>query len=777
MNIQELEYFSFISPGLTLDSTFYESFTYKGKIEPASEGSLNIDIITATDCYLLKIFPKHVIEIISAGDNTFYIKTKSRPTLEQYNSHLRRVPYDIFFFDDDDDLTKLLLPHFLVLKLQIIEKELNDFYIFISSHKIPLVQGWYLTEYWENIPDFTSIMNNSYLNWQTKYSILVLLTNSLMKLEDLNEKNLKIFESYPDYTLANLFYTSTPFSPDFYFPRSTIMRPEHLNSLVKRIYITPTTIILNPPKSETGNRVIRKYNELSDFFLRVNFCEENLEKHVWAGSEEVLERFRKVLDYLDILDCQFEFLGFSNSQIRNHSCWMTMRTSDSWAEQIREELGDFSSCMNIAKYSARLGLCFSETSKTLDIEDNKIIYISDIKRNGYVFSDGIGKISPEYFLQTREILNIKPDEELSAVQIRLGGCKGVLVLAPELDNCIAIRPSMYKFESNDRELEVCTFGKYKPAFLNRQIILLLHSLGVSDKVFLKMQEELIIDAQNTFYREPKSFIAKIKSLGVISDPSKFNTKNSQYTENKNKNQIFFDFTKEIRTRARIPVKESALLMGVLDEYSILLPNQTYIRLSSKGSSTVITGRVVVAKNPCLHPGDIRVLEAVDCPELAHLVNVVVFSQQGQRPLPNMCSGSDLDGDEYFVSWNKNLAPKYTSKPMAYDKEKECPEEINVEKVKDYFIGFMKSEVLGRIANLHLAYADLNGVCSNEALFLAELHSKAVDYPKTGNLVEIPYTYKMKKWPDFMEKKGLPSYESPGIIGKLYRSLKSFNICK
>lgn len=36
-----------------------------------------------------------------------------------------------------------------------------------------------------------------------------------------------------------------------------------------------------------------------------------------------------------------------------------------------------------------------------------------------------------------------------------------------------------------------------------------------------------------------------------------------------------------------------------------------------------------------------------------------------RPHPNECSGSDLDGDLYFVSWDKDLIPPTTDEPMDY----------------------------------------------------------------------------------------------------------------
>lgn len=63
---------------------------------------------------------------------------------------------------------------------------------------------------------------------------------------------------------------------------------------------------------------------------------------------------------------------------------------------------------------------------------------------------------------------------------------------------------------------------------------------------------------------------------------------------------------------------------------------------------VVVGKIVVTKNPCHHPGDLRTFEAVDVPKLRHLVDCIVFPQQGERPHPNEISGSDLDGNNAFI---------------------------------------------------------------------------------------------------------------------------------
>ena len=60
---------------------------------------------------------------------------------------------------------------------------------------------------------------------------------------------------------------------------------------------------------------------------------------------------------------------------------------------------------------------------------------------------------------------------------------------------------------------------------------------------------------------------------------------------------------------------------------------------NKNKRIVLRGPVVVTRNPCLHPGDVRQLEAIDVPGLCHLVDCVVFPRQGSRPHPNEMAGN------------------------------------------------------------------------------------------------------------------------------------------
>jgi RNA-dependent RNA polymerase len=104
---------------------------------------------------------------------------------------------------------------------------------------------------------------------------------------------------------------------------------------------------------------------------------------------------------------------------------------------------------------------------------------------------------------------------------------------------------------------------------------------------------------------------------------------------------------------------------------VLEEDEVYLSYLMDNSSDAqqIEGEVVVTRNPCLHPGDIRVLKAVRRPEvhskLSHLVNCLVLPQKGRIPLSCMMAGGDLDGDLYFVSWDERLIPNRIVPPMDY----------------------------------------------------------------------------------------------------------------
>ena len=251
----------------------------------------------------------------------------------------------------------------------------------------------------------------------------------------------------------------------------------------------------------------------------------------------------------------------------------------------------------------------------------------------------------------------------------------------------------------------------------------------------------------------------------------------------------------------------------MDETATLEEGQIYCSVYSDRGSDIITGNVVITRCPALHPGDIQCVQAVEAPPLCalnNLQNVVVFSSKGQRDLPSQLSGGDLDGDLYNVIYDAALYPKLAHAPADYTTivPIDIGREVERRDITEHFRLFMQNDNLGQIATLHQIMADQedSATFSQVCLLLADLHSNAVDFSKTGIPVQSrtipPYP---KARPDFMapgpqvligkkirledienipeadeanelveaESYGPPKiwyYESPRILGKLYRAI-------
>ncbi|KAI3734100.1 hypothetical protein L6452_13562 [Arctium lappa] len=579
---------------------------------------------------------------------------------------------------------------------------------------------------------------------------------------------------------------------------------------VRRVQITPSKVYFCGPEVSMSNRVLRHFSTYIDNFLRVSFVDEELEKlystdlsprTTSRSKESRTGIYRRILSILRngivIGSKKFEFLAFSSSQLRDNSAWMFASSNILTAADIRDWMGDFRSIKNVAKYAARLGQSFGSSKESLSVASDEVEKIPDIEGGTkYVFSDGIGKISAE--LANRVSIKCGYDFIPSAFQIRYGGYKGVVAVDPTSSKKLSLRTSMCKFESDNTKLDVLAISKYQPCYMNRQLITLLSTLGVRDHVFQKKQKEAVglLDA---ILREPM----KAQEALVLMSPGE-NTdilKEMLTCGYKPNAEPFlsmmlqvFRATKllELRTKTRIFVPRGRSMMGCLDETQTLAYGEVFVQFSgarrgvlgddfnggSSNNCRIVTGKVVVAKNPCLHPGDVRVLSAVDVPQLRHMVDCVVFPQKGHRPHPNECSGSDLDGDIYFVCWDPDLIPPRQIEPMDYTPapSMQLDHDVTIEEVEEYFANYILNDSLGIIANAHTVFADREPTkaMAKPCVELAKLFSIAVDFPKTGVPAVIPANLRVKEYPDFMEKPDKTTYESQNVIGKLFREVKDIS---
>ncbi|XP_028767170.1 LOW QUALITY PROTEIN: RNA-dependent RNA polymerase 1-like [Neltuma alba] len=580
---------------------------------------------------------------------------------------------------------------------------------------------------------------------------------------------------------------------------------------VPRVQITPCKVYFCGPEVNVSNRVLRHFHQFINNFLRVSFVDEELDKlfstdlspRTSSSEQRKTEIYARILSILRngivIGDKKFEFLAFSSSQLRENSLWMFAPTTCGLnAAAIREWMGNFRTIRNVAKYAARLGQSFGSSTETLSVSQDETEMIPDVvvRRDGidHIFSDGIGKISAKFARKVAMKCGHKSSTP-SAFQIRYGGFKGVVAVDPTSSVKLSLRRSMLKYESDNTKLDVLACSKFQPCYLNRQIITLLSTLGVKDHVFEKKQKEAINQLNSLLTDSLKAQEAlDLMSAGEIShilkemlicgykpDAEPFL---SMMLQTFRASKLL-----ELRRKTRIFLPNGRAMMGCLDETRTLEYGQVFVQYSDNsfmpwsndsvayGSerSYIVTGKVVVAKNPCLHPGDVRVLKAVDVPALHHMVDCVVFPQKGSRPHPNECSGSDLDGDIYFVCWDPELIPPRQIPPMDYTPAQsvQLDHDVMMEEVEEYFVNYLVNDSLGIIANAHTVFADRepNKAMAEPCIELAKLFSIAVDFPKTGVPAVIPRELYVKEYPDFMEKPDKPTYESVNVIGKLFREVK------
>ncbi|XVF85596.1 hypothetical protein PTKIN_Ptkin17bG0129700 [Pterospermum kingtungense] len=592
-------------------------------------------------------------------------------------------------------------------------------------------------------------------------------------------------------------------------PRPPILAFDDGLVAVRRIQVTPSKVYFRGPELNLSNRVLRRYINDIDNFVRVSFVDEELGKiHSTdlSSSTSVSDRrrtrvYQRILSTLKngivIGDKKIEFLAFSTSQLRENSVWMFASKPGLAAVDIREKMGHFHVIRNVAKYAAALGQSLSNSRETFDVKMNEIEIIPDIEietdGKKYNFSYGIGKISEKLAKEVARKCGLTGHTP-SAYQIRYAGFKGVVAVDPSSSVKLSLRKSMQKFEADSTSLDVLAWSKYQPCFLNRQIITLMSTLGAEDSVFEKKQKEVLAQLDSILmdreraqeamewisHGEVTNMLREMLRCGYTADSEPFLSMMLQ--------TIRASKLLDLRTRTRIYIEKGRAMMGCLDETGTLEYGQVFVQCSAKPGQApndgrsdqtchVVEGKVVVAKNPCLHPGDLRVLEAVDVYALHHMVDCIVFPQKGRRPHPNECSGSDLDGDVYFVSWDEELIPPFQFSPMDYGATQIPPLEhdVTMEDVAEYFTSYMLSDSLGIICNAHTVFADKEPLKarSRACIELAKLASIAVDFPKTGIPAKIPHHLCVKQYPDFMEKPDKFSYESQGVIGRLYREVEKF----
>ncbi|KXX75961.1 putative RNA-dependent RNA polymerase SHL2 [Madurella mycetomatis] len=256
--------------------------------------------------------------------------------------------------------------------------------------------------------------------------------------------------------------------------------------------------------------------------------------------------------------------------------------------------------------------------------------------------------------------------------------------------------------------------------------------------------------------------------------------------------------RDLKYKARIHVPYGVTLFGVLDCTGYLEEGQVYVTydwqlLGKSAQPPPADDPVIMTRSPALHPGDVQVVTNKVPPEwhpLAKQRNCIVFSRKGKRDLPSQLSGGDLDGDRFHAIWDPELLKQgqlTVFDPAEY--QGESPSKLgrpaDLQDVADWFVEFMKSDHIGQISMKHVILADLKGTPDPKCIQVAEIHSKAVDFAKSGVAVDMRQLPKMPKLrPHFLKPENLhedaeedeqdidqhPRYDyyySGRILGQLY----------
>ena len=570
-----------------------------------------------------------------------------------------------------------------------------------------------------------------------------------------------------------------------------ILKPSNNESLmrVQRCIITPTYILFTPYVLDQGNRILRDFVDSVNDSMLCTFKMDSLEESRW-NNKLLIEYIKSIMSRGFFIGSKnFRFFNYSQSQFRNMSCWLLTEP-----EKILSEIGDFSKIKQVSKFGARISQTLTTTIKTIMIPKDKYVEIDDVENENYTFSDGVGKISVVLSEQISKMLQL--DYIPSCFQGRFRGCKGVwTTMWDDKTGQIYCRKSQIKFisylkkngkngeeeENENYYFELCDYSRYIQSYLNRQVITLLSALGIKDEKFDKKlmeyrhklnDEKFVLSL--IYYSEWNQMFQKMHSCGI----NRINDRLSRSVIESNLDILYSD----IKKKARIYVEESAYVIGIMDEFDTLEYGEAYLQIKRDDFSIILDKKCAVAKCPCLHPGDIRVLnfrkynknkeETKKYEIFNRYENVIIFPSKGKRPHPDECSGSDLDGDNYFVFYDSDLIPKEAVEPMIYaikkdEKKDNNHKEFKINDVIEYVAEYTNLNNLGLIGDAHLAICDKEGANCDKAKALAEKFSKAVDAPKTGEKVLLDKEESVKIFPHYMGKTKNKSYQSTNILGKLY----------
>ncbi|EFO21905.2 RNA dependent RNA polymerase [Loa loa] len=558
--------------------------------------------------------------------------------------------------------------------------------------------------------------------------------------------------------------------------------------LIRKVMATPLRLLLLPPEVMMTNRVIRHFGE--EYALRCVFRDDNGQRLVpkeFSRGRALQDQsliipdliYRTLGTGLHIASRHYQFLAWSNSQMRDGGCYMY---SDAVVndevhgqmicnvEDIRRWMGDFTASKSVPKMMSRMGQCFTQAQPTIMLEKNDWKVEDDIMggivhpETGEVFnfSDGVGRISKKYADRIAEVLDLHPT------------------------------PSCYQEdEESAAEIEVVKYSMPAPVCLSRPLIMILDQVSekqsrhLHKKICSRIHSllELELNKLSAMMFDENDAAEELSSrMSLPIDFHQLHSSGITFT-----NEPFFRslliaihrYNIKLhlsKSKIFLPASMGHTMYGVVDDTGLLQHGQVFIQYSPSiryvsGKKIIYTGPVMVTKNPCHVAGDVRMFEAVYQDALSHLCDVIVFPRYGPRPHCDEMAGSDLDGDEYTVIFDKELFFENNEQAMFFPKS--IPTEYDTPPTTgdmiDFFLKYLSQDSIGRMSNAHLIMCDRLGLFHEICDSIARKCAVAVDFPKTGVQAKPLILHEQcDSIPDYMQNTIKPSYRSKRLLGQLYR---------
>ena len=329
--------------------------------------------------------------------------------------------------------------------------------------------------------------------------------------------------------------------------------------------------------------------------------------------------------------------------------------------------------------------------------------MSNTGRPQQVMNDGIGRMSRALAKTISNSLGLS--DTPSGFQARFGSAKGMWIVDVDYegdDHWIETYPSQRKWECDfddphHRTFEVKNYPRgVTSASLNEQFIPILEAQSqnpgeMRDTIARHLKQSLceLLDTQAVNSTEglllwlyQSGLVTKHRGadLPVIpyagglpvgeGDKMTCLLESGFDLENKLLNDLAWTLVKrktdDLKSRLKIQIPRSTYAFLVADFAGVLEPDEVHFSFSSKFqvedfSDTLLEGmEVLVARAPAHFPSDIQRVRVVSKPQLRKLKDVIVFPTKGERPLADLLSGGDYDGDTAWICWDQDIVRNFVN---------------------------------------------------------------------------------------------------------------------